>query len=318
LTSKAEGFEVGLGHHVDHLMIKVANAPCSWGALEFNLEGKAPDYVQVLNEIAETGYAGTELGDWEFMPTDPVKLSQEIHGRNLVLLGAFVPVFLKDRDSLEGGIAVAVRTARLMAAVENSLPFVILSDENGRVPERTRNAGRVTPEMGLSDSQWQVYAEGATKIAEAVKKETGLRTAYHHHCAGYVETPAEIAKLMALTDPGVLGLVFDCGHYRFGGGDPIEGLRRYGKRVWHFHFKDYHPGVGKQVAENGWDYFRAVKEGVFCELGKGDVDFPSLMTELEKLEYDGWGVVEQDVLPGLGKPKESAKRNREYIRSLGY
>jgi inosose dehydratase len=299
-------------------MIKIANAPCSWGALEFNLEGKAPDYVQVLDEIAETGYAGTELGDWEFMPTDPTKLSQEIHGRNLVLLGAFVPVFLKDRASHQGGVEVAVRTARLMAAVEERLPYVILADENGRVPERTRNAGRVTPEMGLSDAEWQVYAEGATKIAEAVKKETGLRTAFHHHCAGYVETPVEIAKLMALTDPHLLGLVFDCGHYRFGGGDPIEGLRKYGKRVWHFHFKDYHPGVGKQVAENDWDYFQAVRAGVFCELGKGEVDFPSLMTGLEKLDYDGWGVVEQDVLPGLGEPKESAKRNREYIRSLGY
>ena len=296
----------------------VGNAPCSWGALEFELEGKAPDYVQVLNEIAETGYAGTELGDWGFMPTDPAKLSQEIHGRNLVLLGAFVPVFLKDRDSHQDGVAVAVRTARLMAAVEDGLPLIILADENGRVQERTRNVGRVTPEMGLSDAEWQVFAEGATKIAETVKKETGLRTAFHHHCAGYVETPAEIAKLMALTDPGVLGLVFDCGHYRFGGGDPIEGLRKYGKRVWHFHFKDYHPGVGKQVAENGWDYFQALKKGVFCELGKGEVDFPSLMTELEKFDYDGWGVVEQDVLPGLGKPKESAQRNRTFIRSLGY
>jgi inosose dehydratase len=299
-------------------MIKVANAPCSWGALEFELEGKSPDYIQVLNEIAETGYAGTELGDWGFMPTDPAKLSQEIHGRNLVLLGAFVPVFLKDRDSHQEGVDLAVRTARLMAAVEDGLPLIILADENGRVQERTRNVGRITPGMGLSDAEWLVYAEGATKIAEAVKKETGLRTAFHHHCAGYVETPAEIARLMALTDPGLLGLVFDCGHYRFGGGDPIEGLRKYGKRVWHFHFKDYHPGVGKQVAENGWDYFQALKKGVFCELGKGEVDFPSLMTELEKFDYDGWGVVEQDVLPGLGKPKESAQRNREYIRSLGY
>jgi inosose dehydratase len=61
-----------------------------------------------------------------------------------------------------------------------------------------------------------------------------------------------------------------------------------------------------------------VRQGVFCELGKGEVDFPSLMKQLEKLDYDGWGVVEQDVLPGMGKPKESARRNREYIRSLGY
>jgi inosose dehydratase len=298
-------------------MIKIANAPCSWGALEFDLEGEAPDYVQVLNEIAETGYAGTELGDWEFMPTDPKKLSQEIHARDLVLLGAFVPVFLKDPAAHQPGIETAVRTAGLMAAVEGDLPFIVLADENGRVPERTKNAGRITPEMGLSDAEWQIFAEGATKVAEAVKKETGLRTAFHHHCAGYVETPAEIATLMDLTDPDVLGLTFDCGHYHFGGGDALEGLRKYGKRVWHFHFKDYHPGVGKQVAENGWDYFQAVRRGVFCELGKGIVEFPSIMKELEKLDFEGWGVVEQDVLPGMGRPKESAKRNREYIRSLG-
>ena len=208
-------------------MIRVANAPCSWGALEFDLEGEAPGYVQVLDEIAETGYAGTELGDWGFMPTDPEKLSQEIHRRNLLLLGAFVPVFLKDASAHEAGIEVAVRTARLLAGVEGNLPLIILADENGRVPDRTKNAGRVTPKMGLTDSDWQIFAEGALKVAEAVRREAGLRTAFHHHCAGYVETPSEIEKLMALTDPESLGLVFDCGHYRFGGGNPEEGLRKY-------------------------------------------------------------------------------------------
>ncbi len=299
-------------------MIKIANAPCSWGALEFDLEGEAPGYVRVLDEIAETGYAGTELGDWGFMPTDPQSLEQEIHGRNLLLLGAFVPVSLRDPSAHNAGVEVAVRTARLLAAVEGELPFIILADENGKSAERTRNAGRVTPEMGLSDTEWQIFAEGATKVAEAVKKEAGLRTAFHHHCAGYVETPAEIERLMSLTDPRLLGLVFDCGHYRFGGGDPEEGLRKCGQRVWHFHFKDYDPAVGKQAAEEGWDYFQAVRHGVFCELGKGDVNFPALLKQLQELDFDGWGVVEQDVLPGMGSPKESAKRNREYISMLGF
>src|SRR5258708_28243507 len=159
-------------------MIKIANAPCSWGAFEFDLEGEATDYVQVLNGIAETGYAGTELGDWGFMPTDPEKLSQEIHGRNLVLLGAFVPVFLKDPASHQAGIEIAVRTARLMAKVEGSLPFIVLADENGRVPERTENAGRVTPEMGLSDAAWHVYAEGPTKVAAADMEVAALPGAF--------------------------------------------------------------------------------------------------------------------------------------------
>ncbi len=299
-------------------MIKIANAPCSWGALEFDLAGEAPGYVQVLNEIAETGYAGTELGDWGFMPTSPDKLAEEIHSRNLKLLGAFVPVALKNPDAHQSGIDTAVKIARLMAAVEGDLPFIILADENGSIPERTKNAGRVMPEMGLSDSEWQIFAEGATRVADTVKKETGLRTAFHHHCAGYVETPAEIEKLMSLTDATKLGLVFDCGHYAFGGGDPLEGLRKYGKRVWHFHFKDHQPEVHARADREGWDYFQAVSGGVFCELGKGNVNFPALLEELSRIGFNGWGVVEQDVLPGMGEPKESARRNREYIRSLGY
>lgn len=299
-------------------MIKIANAPCSWGILEFDLDEKRPDYVQVLNEIVETGYAGTELGDWGFMPTDPAKLTEEIHSRALTLLGAFIPVAFKKPQVHQKGVETALKVSRLLAAVEGDLPFIILADENGSIPERIQNAGRVTPEMGLKDSEWQIFAEGVNMIAEAVKAETGLRTAFHHHCAGYVETPAEIEKLMSLTDPDLVGLVFDCGHYRFGGGDPLDGLHKYGKRVWHFHFKDHDPKIGKQAALQNWDYFESIRQGIFCELGQGDVNFPSLLAELETLGFDGWGVVEQDVLPGMGGPKDSAKRNREYIRSLGY
>ena len=77
-------------------MIQIANAPCSWGVLEFDLEGKAAGYQQVLDEIRDTGYEGSELGDWGFMPTDPLKLKDELLQRHLSMVGAFVPVFLKD------------------------------------------------------------------------------------------------------------------------------------------------------------------------------------------------------------------------------
>jgi inosose dehydratase len=111
--------------------------------------------------------------------------------------------------------------------------------------------------------------------------------------------------------------VFDTGHYAFGGGDPLEGLKRYGQRVWHFHFKDFQPEVGKKAVEQGWDYFTSVRNGIFCELGQGAVNFPPLITELNRLGYSGWGVVEQDVLPGMGSPKDSALRNRNYLKSIG-
>jgi len=61
-----------------------------------------------------------------------------------------------------------------------------------------------------------------------------------------------------------------------------------------------------------------VRNGIFCELGQGAVDFPALKAILEKLSYDGWIVVEQDVLPGMGSPKESAQRNRDYLADIGF
>lgn len=298
-------------------MIKIANAPCSWGVLEFDLEGKAAGYEQVLNEIKATGYEGTELGDWGFMPTNPADLKKQLVQRSLTLVGAFVPVFLKNRSTHPDGAAVAVKTARLMA--ESGFPdaFIVLADNNGTVEERTLNAGRVTTGMGLSSDEWRTFADGAEFVARQVKNETGLRTVFHHHCAGYVETPDEIDILLNLTDPSLLGLVLDMGHYAFGGGNPLEALKKYRERIWHIHYKDCEPALAIKSRNQKWNYFKSVENGVFCELGKGSVDFKAITAELKAQKYSGWIVVEQDVLPGMGNPKQCALRNREFLKSIG-
>ncbi|MBE0699460.1 MAG: TIM barrel protein [Anaerolineaceae bacterium] len=299
-------------------MIKIANAPCSWGVLEFNLEGKAAGFGQVLDEMVETGYTGTELGDWGFMPTDPVLLRKEVQARGLTLLGAFVPVLLKDPRAHPAGIECAVRTARLLAGAEGDTPFIVLSDDNCKIPVRTQNAGRIQPEQGLNELEWKIAAEGAESIATEVKRLTGLRTVIHHHCAGYIETPPEIDTLLRLTDPNLVGMCLDTGHYCFGGGDPLTFLHKNSSRIWHVHFKDCHPDIAKKSRSEGWDYFTSVRNGIFCELGQGQIDFPALKSELKKLGYTGWIVVEQDVLPGMGRPKESALRNRQYLANIGF
>lgn len=300
-------------------MIKIANAPCSWGALEFDLDKKSEEigYKQVLDEIRETGYLGTELGDWGYMPTDPVRLKEEISKRGLDLLGAFVPVALVDEKQHKKGLESAMRVAQLMYMAGYGNAFVVLADDNASVPIRTMNAGRINSEMGLNEEQWSVFAKGAEEIARSVKKAFGIRTVFHHHCAGYVETPEEIDALMRLTDPSILGLCLDMGHYAFGGGDPIKALTKYKDRIWHVHFKDYDPMAAQESRKIGGDYFDALKKGVFCELGKGNVDFKSIVKHLKNNGYEDWIVVEQDILPGMGNPKKCAKANREYIKSLG-
>ena len=312
-------------------MIRVGNAPCSWGVLEFGLEGETADYRRVLDEMQETGYEGTELGDWGFLPTDPHRLREELRARGLSLLGAFVPVALKDPQAHAAGQEAAVRTARLLADVQaelgsipaelgsitNGAPCIVLADDNGKDPGRAQNAGHIRPEHGLSAAEWQTFAVGAQRIAEAVRQATGLRTVFHHHCGGYVETPAEVDRLMGLTDPLLLGLCFDTGHYSYGGGDALSGIRKHASRIWHVHFKDYDPAVGARAVAEGWDYLDAVRQGVFCPLGRGAVDWAGVVAELRAMRYEGWIVVEQDVLPGQGEPKGSARRNRAFLAELG-
>ena len=178
---------------------------------------------------------------------------------------------------------------------------------------RTHNAGRIRSKHGLTQEQWDTFVAGVHRLAKSVLDETGLRTVFHHHCAGYVETPEEVDTLMERTDPNLVGLCFDTGHYRFGGGEPLDIFDRHVERIWHVHFKDCHPEIAARSHKDSWDYFQSVENGVFCELGKGDVDFPTFIAELQNRNYDGWIVVEQDVLPGMGSPYQSAKRNYQYL-----
>ena len=253
------------------------------------------------------------------MPTDAAALRSEITRRGLVMLGAFVQVALKDAAAHQDGIDRAVRTASLLAEVAGDpKPYLVLSDDNATDPVRTANAGRITPEMGLTEAQWKIFAEGAMKVADAVRSNTGLRTVFHHHCAGFVETPEEIAKFLKMTDPDRIGLVFDTGHYAYGDQnlDAMAGLRRFGDRIWYVHLKDCQPEVAKRARSEGWGYFEALRHGVFCELGQGCVDFRAVLEWLKRSHYSGYALVEQDVLPGMGTPKESALRNFQYLRSI--
>ncbi|MEI7643560.1 MAG: TIM barrel protein [Chloroflexales bacterium] len=306
--------------------IYVGNAPCSWGTLEFaGLEGERISYPRMLDELGATGYTGTELGDWGYLPTTPAVLRAELAGRGLSLTGAFVPVALRDHAAHAPGVESALRVARLLAAASEGAetrPFLVLADRNGDDRVRTAWAGRVRPDQSFGLDEWRIFARGAEAVARAVRDETGLRTVFHHHCAGFVETPAEIAALLDLTDPALLGLVFDTGHYVYGAGATdgaaaLEGLERFAERVWYVHFKDCDPQVAAQARAGGIDYFTAIRRGLFCELGRGCVDFAAVTGWLRGHDYHGYITVEQDVLPGMGAPVESARRNRAYLRGVG-
>ena len=123
--------------------------------------------------------------------------------------------------------------------------------------------------------------------------------------------PSDARTLPRLVPPDA------CGFEIRGGGNAIDMYRRHAARVWHVHFKDCDPRVFERMRGESWDYFDAMRHGIFCELGRGRVDFPAVLRELRAGGYDDWIVVEQDVLPGMGAPADSARRNREFLRGLG-
>lgn len=298
-------------------MIRVANAPCSWGVIE-NVAGETRGYAQVLDEMAETGYAGTELGDWGFMPTDSAALRDELAARGLALMASFATPWLQDPARHRQGIEDALRIARLLAAAGEPASYIVVGNDPYGDPVRGANAGRITPAMGLDEDGWRVFASAAEELARRVRGETGVRTVIHQHLGTLVETGEEVRQLLRRTDPDVLGVCLDTGHWRFGTGeDPAAAVRELGSRIWHVHFKDADPALMDESRRQGWHGLESTGHGVFCELGRGCVDFPAVLAALRGVGYDGWVVVEQDVLPGMGAPRESARRNRDYLRSIG-
>ena len=297
-----------------NVSIKVGTAPVSWGIME--AEGWTVDqgYVRVLDEMAKAGYEGTELGPYGYLPTEPDSLIAELASRGLRLVSAFVPVHLSDAQRHDADFRQAIKVATLLTRAGARL--IVLADEMGGA--RMSVAGRVNEQRdGMSERQW----DGAVDILNRIAKtccELGLVTAFHHHAGTLVETPAEIERLCASTDPALIGLCLDSGHYMYGGGDPVEAVEKYGSRIVHLHLKDVRTDVLQSVREDGVGFLDAVRRGVFCELGKGGVDVPAITKGLMNCGYKGWALVEQDVdakQPGVN-PYESAVRSRQYLREV--
>jgi inosose dehydratase len=305
--------------------MQVGNAPCSWGTLEFgSLKADRISASQMLDELVESGYTGCELGDWGFFPTDPDELHALFATRQLTMTGAYIGIAFEDSSKHAAGEAEALKIAQQMATLAKRLdsswsPIVVLAGDNGVNPVRTKYAGRIGDDMLLSPAGAQTFAQGVNRVAAAIHAQTGLRSALHNHCAGFFERPDEIEQILAMTDPELVGLVLDTGHYVYGAGN-CDGLLsvfdRFADRIWYVHFKDCDLQIMEDARKNEWDYFQAVEHGVFCELGQGCVDFPGIIDWLQTNNYCGFVTVEQDVLPGMGHPYDSATRNRRYLADI--
>jgi inosose dehydratase len=121
---------------------------------------------------------------------------------------------------------------------------------------------------------------------------------------------------MELTDPSLVFLLFDTGHLKFSGEDPLAILKKYAKRVKHVHLKDIRSAVYEEVKAKKMSFLDAVRAGVFTVPGDGIIDFKPVFDTLKETGYEGWMVVEAEQDPAKANPFEYALKARKYIREL--
>lgn len=222
-------------------MIRVANAPVSYGAFELTVGvlPNVPAPERVLDAIAAAGYEGTELGPLGYFGKGRT-LRERLAGRGLELAGAFVQPPLGELDAILDALA-----------------------GTGAKPVLAE-AG-----PGNGEARW----DDIQRAAELARSR-GFEPTFHPHMDTRVETPDEIERLLERTD---VGLLLDTGHLVAAGGEPAQALRDWRERVNHVHVKDVRLDVLRGATS--WD--EAWRAGVFCELGTGDVDLGGFFAELE-------------------------------------
>ncbi len=292
-----------------------ACAPDSWGVLDYPGPSWNQSYEKMLDEMVTAGYTGTELGPYGFFPTDPAVLKPQLDKRKLKLLGSFVPVVLSDPAS--AGIAVQHirKVGDLLAALK--APFLVLADAQSE--ERNRISGRVPRDgsAGLTAAQWKNVAKVVEEAAK-VSAEFGLDLVFHPHVATYVETPEECERFFDVTSHTGIGLCLDTGHCDYGGGDSLAEAAKFASVLRFIHIKDVDMNVLMEARRKRLNFEQAIEEKVFTIIGQGSIDFPGLFRLLEKNNYSGWMVIEQDVKFGatVVPPAESVAASLRYLHGI--
>ena len=147
-----------------------------------------------------------------------------------------------------------------------------------------------------------------------IAKESGIKFVYHHHMGTVIQTAEETERFLEGTDPDLVWLLYDSGHFAFSGEDPVAMVRRYIDRIGHVHLKDVRTDVLERVKTDQLSFLDAVRAGAFTVPGDGSIDFPAIFRVLDEHDYHGWMVVEAEQDPARANPYDYAVLARQYIR----
>ena len=287
---------------------RIATAPVNWNNADVPDLRRHVPYRDMLSQMRRAGYEATEFGPG--LPLDAGELGEALGRESMTLVTAFCALPFRDPEGTRQGLPATLAVARVLCALGSDL--VLLSDTIR--PERSAYAGRVVDHHEaprLAPSERAGFLARVEDTARVLREELGMRAAFHHHTATYVEAPDEVRWLLDGTDPDLVGLCLDTGHIAYGGGDPVEFARAYADRVRHVHLKDVDGTRLAALRRAGSTFEEGLSSYVFPTLGLGVVDFPAVLASLREASYQGYLVVEQDTQPI--PPEEAARLNRHYL-----
>ncbi|MEU3756791.1 sugar phosphate isomerase/epimerase [Streptomyces olivoreticuli] len=292
--------------------IRVGSAPDSWGVWFADDPAQVP-WQRFLDEVADAGYAWIELGPYGYLPTDPGLLRDETGRRGLSVSAGTVFTALHRGPSVwdatwEHVSAVAELTRATGARHLVVIPSFWRDDRTAEAIE--------SPE--LTAEQWRHLATGTERLAREVRDRHGLEVVVHPHADTHIDTEAHVERFLDATDPALVNLCLDTGHYAYCGGDSVKLIETYGERIGYLHLKQVDPAVLAEVVAKGTPFGPAVRQGVMCEPPRGVPALEPVLAAAAKLDADLFAIVEQDMYPcPPDRPLPIARRTRRYLRGCG-
>ncbi len=284
-------------------------APIGWCNDDMPELGAENTFQQIVSEMALAGFTGCEIGNK--YPSDPVELKKALDLRGMRIASRWYSSFLLTRpieeeekdfianlEFLKAVGANRINVSEQSYSIQGKLDTPVLTGSHKYV---------------MNDEEWERFAKGLNHLGK-IAVDNGFKLCFHHHMGTVVQTSEETDRMMQMTDPELVFLCYDTGHFTFAGEDPLAMLKKYVDRVGHVHLKDMRLPVVQKVREEGWSFLKAVREGAFTVPGDGDVDFDPIFKVLSEGGYEGWLLVEAEQDPAKANPLEYAIKGRTYIR----
>lgn len=305
--------------------IKISTAPCCWGVDDAK-NPHLPKWELVLDEAAQAGYEGIELGPYGYIPLDGELVSDALERRGLSIVagtifddlvaGSNLPNLLRQADE------VCALIAKLPRAPQDQgqrfpTPYLVVIDWGHE--ERDHEAGHADAAPRLPRAGWDGMMAHIKAIAELAWRGHGVRTVIHPHAGGYIEFADEIQQAIADIPSETAGLCLDTGHLYYSGMDPVAWIRANASRLDYVHFKDIDLDVYRQVMGERIRFFDACGRGVMCPIGKGVIDYPAIRRLLQDIDYHGHVTIEQERDPrNAGGSLDDVAASLSYLKSVGF